>query len=246
MDATSGCGLHRGGAAAPPYRIWAGLRCRAAQTLLRRLNLDLPQQLESVIRAKKLFRDGQKILVAVSGGLDSMALLALLDRLAAAHRWQLTAAHFNHQLRGKSSDADELLVRQQARVLGWPVAVGRGKVKEIARRRGWSVEMAARELRHAFLARAARQRGISAVATAHHADDQVELFFLRVLRGAGSAGLAGMKWAPPGGGTGHCAGPAVARPLEIGPGGICARARGAVFRRRQQRQAGHFAQSRAA
>ena len=173
------------------------------------MNLDLPQQLESVIRAKKLFRDGQKILVAVSGGLDSMALLALLDRLAAAHRWQLTAAHFNHQLRGKSSDADELLVRQQARALGWPVAVGRGKVKEIARRRGWSVEMAARELRHAFLARAARQRGISAVATAHHADDQVELFFLRVLRGAGSAGLAGMKWVRPAAGQGI----ALVRPL---------------------------------
>ena len=150
-----------------------------------------------MIRAKKLFRDGQKILVAVSGGLDSMALLALLHRLAPAHRWRLTVAHFNHQLRGKASDADEQLVRRQARALGWPTAVGRGAVKEMARRRGWSVEMAARELRHAFLARAARQRGIATVATAHHADDQVELFFLRVLRGAGSAGLAGMKWIRP-------------------------------------------------
>jgi tRNA(Ile)-lysidine synthase len=159
------------------------------------LNLDLPQQVEAVIRAKKLFRDGQKILVAVSGGVDSMALLALLHRLAAAHRWRLTVAHFNHQLRGKAGDADEQLVRQQARALGWPVAVGRGAVKDMARRRGWSVEMAAREMRRAFLARAARRRGIPTVATAHHAGDQVELFFLRVLRGAGSAGLAGMKWA---------------------------------------------------
>lgn len=155
---------------------------------------DLPQQVEAVIRAKKLFRDGQKILVAVSGGLDSMALLALLHRLAAAHRWQLTVAHFNHQLRGQASQADEQLVRRQARALGWPVVVGRAAVKNLARRRGWSVEMAARRLRHAFLARAARQRGIATMATAHHADDQVELFFLRILRGAGSAGLAGMKW----------------------------------------------------
>jgi len=162
---------------------------------LQALNPDLPQQVEAVIRAKKLFRDGQKILVAVSGGLDSMALLALLHRLAAAHRWQLTVAHFNHQLRGKASEADEQLVRRQARALGWPVAVGRGAVKTLARRRGVSLEMAARELRQAFLARAARQRGIATVATAHHADDQVELFFLRVLRGAGSAGLAGMQWA---------------------------------------------------
>ena len=75
------------------------------------------------------------------------------------------------------------------------MAAGRGAVKTLARRRGLSVEMAARQLRQAFLARAARQRGIGTVATAHHADDQVELFFLRVLRGAGSAGLAGMKWA---------------------------------------------------
>ena len=124
-----------------------------------------------------------------------MALLALLHRLAPAHRWRLTVAHFNHQLRGKAGDADEALVRRQARALGWPVAAGRGAVKELARRRGWSLEMAAREMRHAFLARAARRRGIATVATAHHADDQVELFFLRVLRGAGSAGLAGMKWA---------------------------------------------------
>ena len=158
------------------------------------LNPDLPEQVETAIRERKLFRDGQKILVAVSGGLDSMALLALLHRLAPAHRWRLTVAHFNHQLRGQASQADEQLVRRQARSLGWPVAVGRGAVQALARRRGWSAEMAARELRQAFLARAARQRGIGTVATAHHADDQVELFFLRVLRGAGSAGLAGMKW----------------------------------------------------
>jgi len=126
-----------------------------------------------------------------------MVLLALLHHLAAAHRWRLTVAHFNHHLRGQASQADEQLVRQQARALGLPVAVGRGAVKELARRRGFSLEMAARELRQAFLARAARQRGIATVATAHHADDQVELFFLRVLRGAGSAGLAGMKWANP-------------------------------------------------
>lgn len=156
--------------------------------------MDLIHQIESVIRAKKLLRDGQKILVAVSGGLDSMALLAVLHRLAPAHRWGLTVAHFNHQLRGKAADADEQLVRRQARAFGWPVAVGRGDVKTAAKRRGCSLEMAARQLRHAFLARAARLRGIDTVATAHHADDQVELFFLRILRGAGSAGLAGMKW----------------------------------------------------
>jgi len=161
------------------------------------LNPDLPKQLEARIRAKNLFRDGQKILVAVSGGLDSMALLALLDGLAAAHRWKLTVARFNHRLRGRAGDADERLVRDASKSLRWPVVVGRGDVRAWARRRGLSVEMAARELRHRFLARAAARRGIRLVALAHHADDQVELFFLRLLRGTGSEGLAGMKWINP-------------------------------------------------
>ena len=164
---------------------------------LQALNLDLPRQVEAAIRAKKLFRDGRKILVAVSGGLNSMVLLALLHRLAPAHRWQLTVAHFNHRLRGRASDADERLVRKTAKSLRLPVIVGRGGVKAFARRAGWSVEMAARQLRHDFFARAAARRNIPVLALAHHADDQVELFFLRLLRGTGSEGLAGMKWISP-------------------------------------------------
>jgi tRNA(Ile)-lysidine synthase len=162
-----------------------------------RPNPDLTRQIESVIRAKELFRDGQKILVAVSGGLDSMVLLALLHRLAPAHRWQLTVAHFNHQLRGKASDADEQLVRKHARSIGLPVIAGSAPVKPLARRRGWSLEMAARELRHTFLATAAKKSGIATVALAHHADDQVETFFLRLLRGTGSRGMGGMNWISP-------------------------------------------------
>jgi len=162
-----------------------------------RLKPDLPEQIEEVIRGKRLFRDGQKILVAVSGGLDSMVLLALLQRLAAAHRWRLTVAHFNHQLRGKEADADERLVRDTANSLGLPLVAGSGAVKEHARRRGLSLEMAARELRHSFLATTAKNSGIASVALAHHADDQVETFFLRLLRGAGSRGLGGMDWLAP-------------------------------------------------
>ncbi len=158
---------------------------------------NLPRQIEELIRSKKLFRDGQSILVAVSGGLDSMVLLALLHRLAAAHRWPLTVAHFNHQLRGKQADADERFVRDTAKSLSLPVVVGSESVKKHARRRGWSLEMAARELRHSFLAAAARKCGASSVALAHHADDQVETFFLRLLRGAGSRGLGGMDWLAP-------------------------------------------------
>lgn len=126
-----------------------------------------------------------------------MVLLEMLRRLAAPRRWQLTAAHFNHRLRGRSSDADEKLVRATCGKHRIPCVVGRADVKKIAVAQGISVEMAAREARHEFLARTARERGIRKIAIAHHADDQVELFFLRLLRGAGTDGLAGMKWASP-------------------------------------------------
>jgi tRNA(Ile)-lysidine synthase len=133
-------------------------------------------------------------LVAVSGGLDSMVLLNLLHRLATDHRWKLTVAHFNHQLRGAGSDADERLTRKTARKLRLPFMAGSGDVQKFARESGLSVEMAARKLRHDFLAGTAAKLKIPTVALAHHADDQVELFFLRLLRGAGGVGLAGMKW----------------------------------------------------
>jgi tRNA(Ile)-lysidine synthase len=153
--------------------------------------------MEKSIRARNLFSRGEKILVAVSGGMDSMVLLHALDRLAPPRGWKLVVAHFNHCLRGRSSDADERLARETARKLGLPFVAGRAEVRPFALRHKLSVEMAARQLRHGFLAREARRRKISTVALAHHADDQVELFFLRLLRGAGGEGLAGMKWLSP-------------------------------------------------
>jgi tRNA(Ile)-lysidine synthase len=135
--------------------------------------------------------------VAVSGGVDSVVLLHLLHELARKHRWQLTAAHFNHRLRGRSSDADERLVRRTAERLKVPVLTEGADVRAFARTQKLSLEMAARKLRHAFLARAAAQGHIPSVALAHHGDDQLELFFLRLLRGSGGEGLAGMKWRNP-------------------------------------------------
>lgn len=152
------------------------------------------EQVGESVRARKLFRRGESILVAVSGGVDSMVLLHLLHALAPKHGWRLAVAHFNHQLRGRSSDADERLVRQTAREFGLPFSGGQGNVRAFARAKKISIEMAARELRHAFLARTAQRLRIPLVALAHHADDQVELFFLRLLRGSGGEGLAGMKW----------------------------------------------------
>jgi tRNA(Ile)-lysidine synthase len=155
------------------------------------------QRLHKVMASRRLLPAAAKVLVAVSGGVDSMVLLQGLNVLASKNGWKLRVAHFNHQLRGRASDADEKLVRQAAKAMKLPVTVGRANVKAAAMRGKISVEMAARQLRHEFLARIARQAKIGTIALAHHADDQVELFFLRVLRGAGGEGLAGMKWRSP-------------------------------------------------
>ena len=144
-----------------------------------------------------LLSAAQNILVATSGGVDSMVLLQVLQRLRKPVAGRLAVAHFNHQLRGRASDADERLVRQTAERLGLPCFVERAAVKTIAARKRISIEMAARQLRHEFLARTAREQGLATIALAHHADDQVELFFLRLFRGTGSEGLAGMKWRSP-------------------------------------------------
>jgi tRNA(Ile)-lysidine synthase len=155
---------------------------------------DLLENVGQSIRERKLLRHGESILVAVSGGLDSMVLLHLLHGLAPQFGWRLCVAHFNHQLRGRASDADERFVRTTAAALDLPVRAGRGAVRAFAKQRSLSIEMAARGLRHQFLAQTARRLKCRAIAVAHHADDQVELFCLRLLRGAGGEGLAGMKW----------------------------------------------------
>lgn len=154
--------------------------------------MDLLEHLKLHAFARLRLKRGAQVVVAVSGGVDSMVLLHALQALAPDFGWKLSVAHFNHQLRGRSSDADERLVRATARHMKLPCDVASADVRANAAKRGVSVEMAARELRHAFLAKCARRRGAKFVALAHHADDQVETFFLRLLRGAGGDGLGGM------------------------------------------------------
>ncbi len=149
------------------------------------------------IEAHRLLKPGETVLVAVSGGVDSMVLLQLMHELAREQKWKLVVAHFNHRLRGTASEADERLVRRTAKQLGLRCLNASGQVKKQASLDGLSVEMAARKLRHEFLARAAHRCGAQKIALAHHADDQLELFFLRLLRGAGSQGLSGMLWQNP-------------------------------------------------
>lgn len=128
----------------------------------------------------------RSLVLGVSGGLDSMAQLELSVRL----NHKLIVAHFNHQLRGPESDADEAFVRDQASQRNLPFVSGCGDVR--AHAKGISIEMAARKLRHEFLARVAREHSAD-ILLAHHADDQIELFLMRLLRGVAGPGLAGMR-----------------------------------------------------
>jgi len=123
-----------------------------------------------------------------------MVLLHILHALSRETGWKLAVAHLNHQLRGASSNADERLVRGTAARLGLPVVVGNANVRQLSRKEKASLEMAARKARHQFLARTAARLRLRLVALAHHADDQLELFFLRLLRGSGGQALSGMKW----------------------------------------------------
>ena len=133
------------------------------------------------------------LVVAVSGGLDSMVLLHALARLARKSPLRLTVAHAHHGLRGAEADGDAEWVRTQSTALGLPCVIERLPVRATARASRESLEMAARRLRHAFLARTALAVGATEVVLAHHAQDQAELILLRLLRGTGSEGLGGMR-----------------------------------------------------
>jgi tRNA(Ile)-lysidine synthase len=158
---------------------------------------DLIKTVEANIRSRKLLERGQTIVIAVSGGVDSVVLLDVICQLRRSYGWKIHVAHLNHQLRGKESDGDEKLVRQTARAKKLRLTVGSADIARMAREQKISIEMAARSERHAFLARTASKAKARTLVLAHHADDQVELFFLRLFRGTGIEGLAGMKWKSP-------------------------------------------------
>ena len=132
---------------------------------------------------------GREIVAAVSGGMDSMCLLHLLHTCGADWGIRVTAAHFNHRLRGAESHRDEAFVRDWCRARNIPCVCGGADVAAFAAERHRSVEEAARELRYAFLRETAGERPIL---TAHHADDNAETMLLNLLRGTGLKGLTGI------------------------------------------------------
>ena len=131
---------------------------------------------------------GEHLLVAVSGGPDSTALLLAIAALAPAHGWQVTVAHVDHGLRGPEGIADRATVARLAAELGLPLVERR-----LALARGTGLEVRARRARLRALVAMAAESGASLIAFGHTADDQAETVLLRLLRGAGRGGLAGMR-----------------------------------------------------
>lgn len=157
----------------------------------------LLDQVLSDIHARGLIPPGSRLVVGVSGGTDSLALLHILAALRLSLTLDLHVATLDHRLRGAAGAADARFVVGTAQAWQIPVTAGAVDVGALAQERGLGIEAAARIARYDFLAAVAREVGAERIAVAHHADDQVETVLLHLLRGSGLSGLAGMSYSAP-------------------------------------------------
>jgi tRNA(Ile)-lysidine synthase len=157
-----------------------------------RYHVRVLKPLEQYLRRYRLVRPGERVGVAVSGGADSVALLRALAELAPELGVVLLVLHLNHQLRGADSEADQDFVAALAAQLSLEAAIESCDVASLAALHGLSLEAAGRRARYQFFQRAAADHRLDCVATAHTRDDQAETVLLRLLRGSGTSGLAGI------------------------------------------------------
>ena len=151
--------------------------------------MTLIEAFQHYIDENHLATHDDRILLTVSGGVDSMVMLSLFVRCG----YTVGVAHCNFQLRGAESDEDEVLVHDEAARYGVPCYNRRFETAAEMERTGESMEMAARRLRYAWFDELSRQEGYTVVAIAHHADDSIETFFINLLRGTGLRGLTGIS-----------------------------------------------------
>jgi len=151
------------------------------------------QSIETMIRNEEMCPNGSRVLVAVSGGPDSVALLAVLHALQGRLGITLMVAHLDHGLRGEESKQDAQFVRQLCDRLRVEVLIKElGLKKAVARQQGLSLQEYAREARYVALYEMAKERNASKIAVGHTADDQAETVLMWMIRGAGTNGLKGM------------------------------------------------------
>ncbi len=150
------------------------------------------QKLLNYIRERRLIQAGDRVGIAVSGGADSVALLRAMLELRAELGIVLSIVHFNHKIRGRVGDADAEFVAELAKQYGLKLHLASGDVPAFAKEHHLSTEAAARRLRYEMFRKLLAEDGPDMIATAHTRDDQAETVLLRVLRGAGTRGLAGI------------------------------------------------------
>ena len=157
----------------------------------------LEEKVLANIREHDLLEPGQKVVIAVSGGIDSIALAHIFCALRERLDIQLHVASLNHGIRGAKAKEDLCFVASLARAWQLPYTVGQADVPQLAERAQIGVEEAARKARYRFLARVAKLSNAHGVAAGHHALDQAETILMHIVRGSGLAGLRGMRFSSP-------------------------------------------------
>ena len=164
---------------------------------------NLTKKVQNTVFQNELFKFGDKIILAVSGGPDSCAMLDVFSRLQKKYSLQLLIAHVNYGLRGKDSDKDEQLVRKLGGKYGIPIialsTTPPSRLRDTSPEyrgggRNALSENALRDLRYAFFEKLRAENKFNSIAVAHNADDQVETYLMRFIRGAGLTGLTAMKF----------------------------------------------------
>ncbi len=155
---------------------------------------DAVLHVKQTVCKQKLLTPGDSVLVALSGGADSVCLLFILLELADEFSLSVSAAHLHHGLRGEEADHDEEFVRDLCNRLSVPLYVEHRNVRELAMQEKISLETAGRKARYAFFDSLSQKHHFSKIATAHHENDNVETVLMRILRGTGPAGLGGIPY----------------------------------------------------
>ena len=156
------------------------------------LFMTFKDKIKNYIVEKGLIDKGDGVLCALSGGCDSVALLVILKELTEELDFSLSAAHFNHGIRGAEADRDQEFSRALSESLGIPFFTALEDIPKMAKEAGEGLEECARKRRYAFLFKVAEEQGCQKIATAHHATDNTETVLFHMIRGSGINGLGGI------------------------------------------------------